>query len=95
MKQQIRDFLRDIPTRYNGIASIVLFGSFLDSFSFRDVDVIFVFRENGDVRSTRIIAKEFKNTFSLNLHIQLFFSSDNKNLENFLHKAGKWDLLYG
>lgn len=95
MKNLMLDFLRRLPTSYSGIRAVILFGSFLGNKTYRDVDVILVFDNPDEIRATRSIARAFKNRFSLDLHIQLFFAYDAKNLESFLDKAGSWELLYG
>lgn len=95
MNNLILDFLHRLPTSYSGIRAVILFGSFLGNKTYRDVDVILVFDNPDQILVTRSIARAFKDRFSLDLHIQLFFAEDAKNLEGFLDKAGNWELLYG
>lgn len=95
MKRAISDFLRQLPKRHKGLEAVILFGSFLKFEIYHDVDVILVFTEIGDVRAARSIARGFRDRFSVDLHIQLFFSCDKGNIEAFLSRAGIWEVLYG
>lgn len=95
MKHPIVEFLRQLPSNHGGIEAILIFGSFLRSEIYRDVDVIIVFNGPEDVRATRSIARTFKDRFSIDLHVQLFFSYDTKNLESFLSRAGSWEFIHG
>lgn len=95
MKRLILDFLRELPLHHKGIEAIVLFGSFLNSEFYRDVDVILVFADPADVKVSRSIVRVFKDRFSIDLHIQLFLSYDTENLENFLSRAGSWECIHG
>jgi hypothetical protein len=95
MECAVRDFIRALPDHYNSIDAIFLFGSFIKSTKYRDVDVILVFNDVYMTNAARDIERAFRNSFSLELHTQLFLSSEINKLNGFLYRAGSWECIYG
>ena len=94
-KSAMRKHIDQLPQRYVGISSIFLFGSFLKSNNFGDVDIIVVFSKLEHTVASRQISRNFFDEFGIRLHIQIFFDAQRKELDRFLTTAERWDQIYG
>ena len=94
-KDAIRRHICELPEKYQGIASIYMFGSFLKSAKFTDVDIAIVFDQIQDVTQVRRISREFVNCFEIPLHTQIFFEKQRFEIDSFLTAAKTWNKVYG
>ena len=96
MKIFLRNALRD---PWYGVHRCFLFGSILGQYPTHDVDIIIQFTssQEGDVRTyrkrLRMIEKEFREFYDLELHIQTFLSSEDAHLDDFLNNLGTHDII--
>lgn len=94
-KGAILKHIGELPERYDGIASIFLFGSFTRTVNFADVDLAIVFARIQDTVKARQISREFFSRFGVPLHIQMFFEEQRTEIDRFLRAAEPWDRVYG
>lgn len=91
----IRKHIGKLSQRYNGISSVFLFGSFINSAKFSDVDIVIVFDRIEDTTQARHISWEFSEVFATPLHIQIFFKDQKSTIDHFLLAARPWEKVHG
>ena len=97
MKIFLRNALRD---PWYGVRRCFVFGSILGKYQTRDVDIVIQFAssQEGEVRSyrkrLRMIEKEFRELYNLELHLQTFLSSEDAYLDDFLNDIGTHDSIF-
>ena len=97
---QMKSFLRNsLSEPCYGVAKCYVFGSVVQQYPTRDVDVIIQFnsstQDNVRINRDRLrsIESKFREFHGLGLHVQTFLSCENEALRSFLGKAGVHERL--
>lgn len=86
----IEVYLSSLHQIFFGIESVYLFGSYINSNSPNDIDIIIVFENQSYVHQSRLIKRDFFNRFHKTLDIQLFTNSQIEQINSFLNRTGHW-----
>ena len=92
---QMKSFLRNaLSNPWYGVAKCYAFGSVVEQYPTRDVDIIIQFdsSKQRQVRTyrdrLRNIERSFQEFHGLDLHVQTFLSAEDEALHRFLNDAG-------